>query len=188
MKWLLGISLLVNVLLIWKIVGEKAPLPSERIIVKTSRPKVVERKVFVEIPVEKKTSNEKPATEQTQPSSLVEYDEQDMNDLMTKVNQDREDYLVAELGLTPTDFQKIQEVKERFNERYLQVVPPDHYGDLSIEQRRQLLAVDEEKEAELARVIGEKKWKDFQRFRDEYNRKMFTKQVNEKGIIIPMEI
>ena len=90
--------------------------------------------------------------------------------------------------MAPTDFQKIQAVKEKFNRRYQQVVPADHFGDLTIEQRRQLLELDEEREAEFAQMVGMQKWKKFQKYRDEYNRKMFTKQVYDKGIIIPMEI
>lgn len=185
MKWLLVLSLMVNGFLGYKLVSSKPVVTTEeKIIVKRSKPKIIERKVFVEVPV-KKAGEQTAAAGST---TTVEYDENDMEDLVSKVGQDRDDFLTGELGMVPADFQKIQAVKEKFNQRYQQVVPADHYGDLTIEQRRQLLELDEEREAEYAQVVGVQKWKKFQKYRDEYNRKMFTKQVNEKGIIIPMEI
>ena len=179
-------SLAVNFILGYKLISNRSVVTTEeKIIVKKERPKIIERKVFVEVPAKKVSDSKSAAAGST---TTVEYDENDMEDLVTKVGQDRDDFLIGELGMAPTDFQKIQAVKEKFNRRYQQVVPADHFGDLTIEQRRQLLELDEEREAEFAQMVGMQKWKKFQKYRDEYNRKMFTKQVYDKGIIIPMEI
>ncbi len=185
MKWLLTLSLVVNLFLGYKLFSYRPIVTTEeKIIVKKAKPKIIERKVFVEVPV--KQARE--ATSAAGSTTTVEYDENDMEDLVSKVGQDRDDFLTGELGMAPAEIQKIQAVKEKFHRRYQQVVPADHYGDLTIEQRRQLLELDEEREAEFSSVVGAQKWKKFQKYRDEYNRKMFSKQVNEKGIIIPMEI
>lgn len=186
MKWIMLLSLGLNFLLGYQLMTRRPVVTTEeRIIVKKSKPKIIERKIFVEVPVKKVAV---PGSTAAGSTTTIEYDENDMEDLVGKVTQDRDDFLSSELGMNPPEYQKIQQVKEKFNRRYQEVIPPDHYGDLSIEQRRRLLALDEEREAEFSRVVGDKKWKQFQKFRDEYNRKMFSKQVNEKGMIIPMEI
>jgi hypothetical protein len=186
MKWLLAISLLLNGYLVFRLTEvEPKVVTQEKVVIKKSQPKVIERKVYVEVPApEKKESNANSASAMTS----VEFDEKDMEDLVSKVSQDRDDFLTGELGLTPQDLSKLRKVKEEFSQRYQQILPADHVGDLTIEQRRQLLELDVEREREFARVVGENKWKKFQSFKDEYNRKMFSKQVNEKGMIIPMEI
>lgn len=184
MKLLLTLSLCLNALLLYRVLTQKEEVVvQEKVVVKRVKPEVIERKVYVEVPVKaKKSPEEGPKV------TSVEFDEKDMEDLVSKVAQDRDDYLTGELGFTPSDYQKVQKVKEAFHKKYQQIIPPNHFGDLTIEQRRQLLALDEERDQEMARVVGEKKWKQFQKFRDEYNRKMLSKQVSEKGIIIPMEI
>lgn len=184
MKALLILSLLINGLLAYRLTSRPEVITQEKVVVKKAKPQVVERKVYVEVPAPEKSE----AVSTTPTMATVEFDQKDMDDLVSEVSRDRDDFLTGTLGLTPKDLQKIKEVKEAFNRRYQKAIPATHFGELTIEQRRQLLELDVERENEFMRVIGEKKWKKFQGFKDAYNRRMFSRQVNEKGIIIPMEI
>lgn len=185
MKWFLIISVTLNVFLIFKLSSNPAKQveTAPKVIVKKAPSKVIERKVYVEVPVEKKK-----ATEASGPTGrMIEFDEKDMEDVVARVNQDREDFLIGELGLTPTDYEKIEAVKNRYIKRYQEILPKDHYGDLTLEQRQALLNLDMEREEDFARTMGEAKWQKFQKFRNDYNQKMFSKGM-ESGIILPMEI
>lgn len=187
MKWLLILSLGFNAFLGYRLL--QAPTTKtvieEKVLVKRSKPTVVEKKVYVEVPLSKAGAKSQEGTEAPR---FVDYDEKDMEDMVTKVTQDREDYLNSTLNLTPQDHEKIQAVKERFNKRYMEIIPVEQYGDLSIEQRRQLLDLESERDMEFENVMGAKKWEQFQKYRDSYNRKMFNNQANGQGIILPMEI
>lgn len=185
MKWLLGISLLANGILGYKLSQKPTVIENETVITKKSAPRIIEKKVFVEVPITKKSASSSASETKMQP---IEFDEKDMEDVVTKVNQDREDFLTGTLNISPQTQEKIQAVKDRFNKRYMEIIPPDQYGELTIEQRRQLLDLEVERDQEFGEVMGQKKWEEFQKYRDNYNRKMFNRQVNEQGIVLPMEI
>lgn len=192
MKWILGISIFLNIILGYRLLTQKEVSTKEKIIVKKSKPKIIERKVFVEVPATKK-QNPPGSSEAPKSSKVVEFDEKDMDDVVNQVQQDRDDFLIGELGFTPQDFEKLSAIKNKYQSLYQEVLPPsgeneEWVGDLTLEHRRQLLLLDEQKEAEYARAIGQQKWEKFQQFKEEYNRKMYSKQVNGPGFIVPMEL
>ncbi len=182
MKWILLLSLVVNGVLGFQLLQKKEVVREEiveKVVIKEVAPKIVEKKVSVEEP-KKEVSAE--------PPKMVEYDETDFNDVYEEMNEEREDFLRGQLGLSEKDFQAIENVKTKYYKKFNEVIPPDYRGVITTDHRKKLIQLEEERDAEFARVIGTKKWESFTRFRDEYNRKMYQKGIKEKGVIVPMEI
>lgn len=181
MKWILGLSLMLNLVLGVALLQKREVVREEiveKVVVKSAEPQVIEKKVIVQVPGEAAESVPAPR----------EFDETEMEDVVVNVTKDREDFLVGKLGFSEKDFKEIESVKQKFYEQYQRILPPDHVGNLTLQQRKQILALEEQRDAEYARALGQKKWSEWESFRDTYNKKMFKKMMKEKGVIVPMEI
>lgn len=182
MKWILLVSVILNGVLFWKVLEKKEVVREEvveveKVIVKKAAPEIIEKKVIVEVPGEK------------QIAAPVEFDEVAVEDTVADVNKVREDFLVGKLGFSEKEFKAIESVKQRYMDRYQKIIPQDQSGPLSLAQRKELLRLEEEREAEYARSVGPSKWKEWETFRDNYNRKLFKRSMKEQsGVIVPMEI
>jgi hypothetical protein len=181
MKLVLLVSVLLNGFLGWKVLQKKEVVREEiveKVIVKKSKPEIIEKKIIVQVPGE-------PAETVAAPK---DFDERDMEDVVVDVVKDKEDFLVGKLGFTEREFKEIESVKQRFYDQYQKILPTDQVGTLSLEQRKALLQLEEQRDAEYERAVGPQKWKEWESFRDNYNQKMFKKMMKEKGVIVPMEI
>ncbi len=180
MKWLLGFSLLLNGFLGWKIFQKEELPPIESTIVE-AHPRVITREVRVEVPAEKV---KEVMVENKQPAP---FDERVADELVQKVDTDREDYLTQELALNPSKISEIKKIKNKYMKFYSEVIPDGQLGQITVDQKRRLIELEEARDKEFAGAMGEAKWERFIKFREEYNRKM-QKQSNESGIFIPMEL
>lgn len=184
MKWLLVISLLANAVLVYAVLQKKEVVREEvveKVIVKKAPPTVIEKKVVVEVPAKEAADSPGPAH--------YGIDEIELEDSVTDVNKLKEDFLVGKLGFTPKDFKALETVKMNYLNRYQEIVKPGDMGPLSLSQRRALLDLEEERDAEYARAVGEKKWREWESYRDGYNKKLFQRSMKEQtGVIVPMEI
>lgn len=181
MKWLLLLSLLINGVLTYQLLQENEVVREEvveKIVVKRAEPVVVEKKVIVKVPGE---TNPEPTP------APREFDDKDMEDVVVNVTKDREDFLVGKLGFSDKQFKDVENVKQRFFEKYQKLIP-QNMGYLTTKQRKAIIELEEERDAEYARALGDKKWKEWESFRDSYNKKMFKKMIKENGVIVPMEI
>lgn len=183
MKWVLLFSLFVNGLLTWQLLQKKEVVREEvveKVVVKSAPPQVIEKKVIVEVPG-KNNESSAPAP--------VEFDEVAVEDTITDTNKVREDFLVGKLGLSEKEFKAIESVKQRYMNQYQKIFEGTDRGPLSLSQRKVLLQLEEEREAEYARTMGPKKWQEWESFRDNYNKKLFKRSMKEQsGVIVPMEI
>lgn len=181
MKWLLLLSVVLNGFLGWKVLEKKEVVREEvveKVVVKKSAPEIIEKKVIVNVPGEVQTA---PAP--------VEYDEVEVEDTISDVTKTREDFLVGKLGLTEKDFQEIESIKKRYTERYQKIMPPNETGIWTLEQRKSMLQLEEERERDFARAVGPSKWKEWKTFQDNYNKKLFKRSMkDQRGVIVPMEI
>ncbi|MFL5786256.1 MAG: hypothetical protein ACJ76H_16675 [Bacteriovoracaceae bacterium] len=183
MKWALVLSLLLNGVLGWRLLNQKEVVREEiveKIVVKKAEPEIIEKKVIVEVPKEK-APLEGTVVHQT------EFDERDMNDSVEQVSHDREEYLHNQLQLTPEELKEIEAVKQKYVQRFMTAIPHKK-GIITLDDRKKLLVLEEQRDAEFARIMGQKKWDSFTKYRDNYNQKVYKKGIKEKGIIVPMEI
>lgn len=181
MKWLLILSVILNGVLAWQLLQKKEVVREEiveKVVVKKAAPEVVEKKVIVKVPGE---------TVETVVPGNYEVDEVAVEDEVTSVNKKREDFLVGKLGFTEKDFQAIEAIKKNYIERFQKIYKND--GVLTLAKRRELLELEEERDAAYARAVGKEKWKEWENYRDEYNSKLYKRSAKEQtGVIVPMEI
>jgi hypothetical protein len=188
MKFILFISLMANLSLGYLYWKETSKPRIERTIIESHpETKVVEKKVFVKIP---HTGNQiqldKKSTDA--PTPMVEFDQKSYEQIVEKVSADRETYLQETLAVEPEVMEKIDKVKKKFFKEADKLILGSGMQEPTIEQRRQLLNLEEAREKEFSRSMGEKKWQKFKSFRDEYNRKNYKRQMEEHTLFIPMEI
>ncbi len=180
MQWILAASVLLNGILAWKVLEKKEVVREEiveKVIIKKSEPQIIEKKIIVQVPGQAPEPIAAPK----------EFDERDMEDSVENVVKAKEDFLVGKLGLTDLEFNKIESIKQRFYKRYEKVLPAKQLGSLTLEQRKAMLQLEEERDAEYARTLGPQKWKEWETYRESYNQKMYKKALKEKGAIVPME-
>ena len=193
MNIILILSVLLNFalgFLYWK---ESSKPGLERSIVEThEEPRIVEKKIYVKVPSRPLDTNRKKLTENEPQSAgvpsgqMTEFDPKVYEQSVEKVTQDREVFMQESLDLTPEDLQKIEKVKKDFYKEADQLILG--MSEPTIEQRRQLLDLEESREAEFARIMGREKWEKFKKYRDDYNRKSFDRQADEQSVFIPMDI
>jgi len=184
MKWMLVLSLILNGILGWNLLQKKEVVREEiieKVVVRKSAPEIIEKKVIVKVPGE--------APVAAAPSVPVEFDEIEVEDTISDVNKTREDFLVGKLNFSEKDFQAIEAIKRNYMDRYQKLLPPHEEGPLSLAQRKALLELEEERDRDFARAVGPGKWKEWETFRDSYNRKLFKRSMKDQsGVIVPMEI
>ena len=178
---MLILSLILNGVLSYQLLQKKEVVREEvveKVVVKREGPRIIEKKVIVKVPGETTEAVQAPR----------DFDEKDMEDVVVDVNKDREDFLVGKLGFTEKEFKEIESVKQRFYEKSQKIIPQNGPGMLTLQQRKALIALEEERDAEYARTLGAKKWQEWETYRDSYNQKMFKQMIKDNGVIVPMEI
>lgn len=194
MKTILFISLFLNIILGIGYFHESGKPPIERVVIEShegGKPQVVEKKVFVKVP--SPSSGSKILNETTQSKSadngFVEFDEVAVEQVVEKVSADRETYLQEELNVAPEDLKKIERIKKKYYEEADKLMKNMSYGaEPTIEQRRQLIELEEAREFEFAEALGPSKFEKFKSYREDYNRKNMKRQEKDHGVFIPMEL
>lgn len=170
-------SLILNAILVVWVIRLRQLGPIEKVIIEhqqsVKNPVPDANKTQVEI---KKNRKKKSAKSVGFPS------EREIQDVIDKVQTDRDEFLLGELRLERTQLDKMKRVKEKaykkMNEAYLHSQGVD-----SLETRRQVLEIEEKLYQELSQVIGVKNWKKFIKFRNEYNKQHLEN--NSSGAPIP---
>jgi hypothetical protein len=165
MKWILSTSLLLNLVLGTFLVLRK---PSYKAL-----PSLPKMKVKAEKPKESKEA--------------TEIAPRDFEERFEKLKDDREEMLFR-LGFNSQDVQRIEEIKDRFNQKYLDVIPVDQGPDLTFEQRRRIIDIEEAREKEFQKVFGQKRWESFRRSQQDYNKKQFDELRASDKVFVPLEI
>ena len=188
MKILLLISLLVNIVLGYKMAT--TPKVERTIIEAHDEPRVIEKKIFVQVPGKtpkaSTTITETKTDGAANAGGYLEFDQKAYEQVVEKVSSDRETYLQETLALNPEDLQKIEQVKKDFYKQADKLILG--HAEPTIEQRRQLLDIEESRERDFSKIMGKAKWEQFKRHRDEYNHKNYLKQMEDNTLFIPMEI
>lgn len=184
MKWFLLFSLLLNIILGSLLVARK-PQPAEPIVIEKIKPKIVEKLVYEEKKFVPPASKKK--SEESQKIEGGDLSARDFEERFEKIKDDREEILFR-LGFSSQDVQRIEEIKEKYNQKYLEVIPMDQGPDLTFEQRRRIIDIEEGREKEFQKVFGQKRWESFRRSQQNYNKKQFDEQSSADKVFVPLEI
>lgn len=168
MKIVLFFSLTLNLVLTYFLVKESKTVKSEAVKTEISKKSV--SAVISQDGTELIESNDsKVSTEADSAGSVHGISEDEMSDLIEKVQKDKEEFLTHELNLGQDEISRIQSIKEKsykkMNALYHNVKDPN-----SLETRRQVLKIEEDLEKEIIGVLGQKKWNKYKVFREKYNK------------------
>lgn len=188
MKVVLLLSLIANCALGYLYWKESTKPPLERTIVETH-----EKKVFVRVPTRSETQKAR-KLDPTQPEAsaamgapqMLEFDPKAYEMGVEKVSHDRESFMQEKLELTPEDLAKIEKIKTDFYKEADKLILG--HSEPTVEQRRQLLDLEESREKEFSKLMGQEKWQRFKKYRDDYNRRQYERQTDEQSVFIPMDI
>jgi len=192
MKILLGISLILNVVLGILYFQKQNEPPLERFIMEHSNESVTEDK-----PREKKKTHPKsammvntmeaahlpPVTEQDEavidPPTHV--DGRDYEELADHIQTAKKEYLLNQLNLEESVFKKGEKLRKEYIKEINRIYNNKNANpEMSINDRRQLLALEEAYQNKLKQAYGEKNWEKFEHYRNKYNESVW-KKVREDG-------
>ena len=104
------------------------------------------------------------------------------------VSHDRHEYLTDKLHLSQQDLDEIEQIKNRYFSKIQKLAPIKQGGDRSIDQRRRMLEIEVERDQEMIRLMGQKRWNKFNKFKNDYNQQKFQDQAEDFGVVVPLDI
>jgi hypothetical protein len=190
-KILLSASIIINLILGFLLYQQMNRPPLERIIVEHTPPKAVIKKISKKIVVKGQTPSDQNQSITNQEDSEDLYDPESsrlFEEVGEKVVQDRLAYLTGKLNLTQSDLDQIEKIKESYFKKLHQIIALESNGELGIDQRRQMLDLETERDREIETFMGKDKWETFKKYKKSYNQKKFEEQSSDYGIVVPMDI
>lgn len=185
MKIILGLSLLLNVILVSVLLGrspEVIPEEEDSSLSDSS----LETKTFPRPVAEVMRENKEtfPKKAPASPGEVVtdfsmELDTYELSVSADKAEQDALEFVTVQLQLPEDIYQKHQKMRQNFYDKMAKSWgnPPK---EPSIKQKRLLLDIEEEYVNELQKLYGKKNWEKLEEFRHKYNQEGFKRQSVEK--------
>ena len=188
MKIILSMSLILNLILGYLVLtrNEEKP-PVERIIIEThpkKEPLKMEEKVkpssAVKLPKEEKKEDAPPEFSEFMPSEFQEAGE--------KMEHDRTDYFIQKLGFSEEQVNEHNRLRLEYFQQTSEMWPKDSMRELTFEERRKLIDLEENFHKKLEKLHGKKNWENYQKFREKYNEQGFKLQNEENRPFVFMGI
>jgi hypothetical protein len=179
------LSLLLNLVLVGLLLRQYQQPPLERTIIEQHhsdpevRPQPKAREHSAAVPRKSRPSAEvSPELGHDIPvRPTTTHEMEEMRLQHEKMQQDRQEYLSSRLELSPRQIESLEALKQRFHEETNQLYQQSSLtGEMSFADRRRLLELEEKLHQDLARTMGEKKWEQFRKFRQNYNKKLIDAQ------------
>lgn len=179
MKIILGVSLLLNIVLAFFVMGKKTEtkvVERERLIIEThaapaapaAKPEVTEKK-------------KDPA-----PAEFVPLESHEFQSAGEQMESDRVEFLTEKLGMSEDKIAEHNKIRDEFFKESTKFWQKNPMRELSFKERRQMLEMEEKVHARLEKLHGKKNWERYQKYREEYNLKGFKKQAEENQPFIFM--
>ena len=184
MRAILGLSLALNIVLSYFLLVKKGKTEIvEKVVVEE---KTVIKPLIKEVVKEKllKPSKEKPAEESSWDFSRV--DESEFQDAGERMENERIDFFTSQLGMSEEKIAQHNRIRDEFFKTMSEFWKKDPTLELSFEDRRKMIDIEEEFHAKLEKFHGKKNWERYMRFRDDFNRKGLKKQRTENQPFIIM--
>lgn len=187
MKIILIVSLILNVVLGIFLVGKKNSPVMERTIIEThAEPRQVkhrETRAHVVSPIT--TEKEKSDPENTLPD-MLDADQVEVQDAGERMENERVEFLHNELQIPEATLREHQKLRNQFFQATGELWKNSGTGELSFEQKRELIDMEEKLHQDLEKLYGKKNWERYQKYRDDYNRRGFKKQSEDNHPFIFM--
>jgi hypothetical protein len=176
MKVLLGLSLLMNLVLGTFLVMRqpgKEIIEKERLIIEThstqDAPSVPAPNALPQKEDKKKID----------PPVFGGLDNHEFQDAGEKMESDRMEFFTEDLGMPEEKVFQHNKLREDFFKQTALFWQKNPTRELSFEERRQMIKMEENFHKKLEKLHGKKNWEKYQKFREEYNSKGYKKQMED---------
>jgi hypothetical protein len=182
-------SIILNFFLGYLALQKRETAVVERVVIETHPVKKIEDRMrdkdFTSAPTKSKTISAEVSSEPLAPNSL---DESEFQEASEKMESDRREFLVTELGISEENLLKHYKIVDEFHKKSSDFWGKNPMRELSIKDRRELLNLEEAFHQKLERLHGKAKWEKYLKFRESYNNKAFKAQMEENRSFIFMGI
>ncbi len=179
MKIALGVSLLLNLVLTWFVVNKKTEVVErERVIIETHAAPAV--------PQVKETPKSVEGKPKDAPAEFVPLESHEFQSAGEQMESDRVEFLTEKLGMTEDKIAQHNKIRDEFFKETTKFWQKNPMRELSFNERRQMLEMEEKVHARLEKLHGKKNWERYQKYREQYNMKGFKKQSEENQPFIFM--
>lgn len=182
MKISLGVSLLLNLVLVYFVVTKKPKsevVERERLIIETHA-----------APQFSVTTPEapalKPAVKYKAAAEFVPLESHDFQNAGEQMEADRVEFLIGKLGMTEEKMAEHNKIRDEFFKETTKFWQKNPMRELSFKERRRMLEMEEKFHARLEKLHGKKNWERYQKYREQYNMKGFQKQTEDNQPFIFM--
>ena len=187
-KALLGLSLAVNIVLAYFVLNKKTETEIvERVIVETHAQKQnnvqpIETRGHV---VSEIQSKDKKTKVEAVPEFVV-HDQSEFQDAGEKMEADRQEFLQDKLGMTEDKIAEHNRIRDDYFKKTAEFWKKNPMRELSFEERRKMIEMEEDLYAKLEKLHGKKNWERYKKFRETYNEKGYKRQTEENQPFIFM--
>ncbi len=187
-KIVLGLSLILNLILAFVLLTKKVePEIVERVIIESHQ------KVDFETPnVPASKAPLKPKNDvieknsPTPPSGMSVLDSHVFQEAGEKMESERTEFLTEKLGMSEEKINQHNRLRDEFFKRTAEFWDKGPMRELSFEERKQMLELEENLYKKLEKLHGKKNWARYQKFRETYNENGYKKQLEENEPFIFM--
>lgn len=186
MKIVLAISLILNVVLGIFLVGKKNTPVMERTIIETHgeprQVKMRETRAHLVSPVDEK---EKKESQETLPEPM-DIDQVEVQDAGERMENERAEFLHNELQIPEATLKEHQKLRNQYFQASGELWKASSTGELSFDQKRELIDMEEKLHQDLEKLYGKKNWERYQKYRENYNKRGLKKQSEDNHPFIFM--
>ncbi len=186
MKYLLGASLLANLVLVFLLVRRQEPPVRERLIIETQKD-IPSPALGASPPTALGASSDQRAQQSTT-SDAAPVVPEEFQEAGERMESERLEFLTDELGLGEEKIRAHNLLREAFFREMGKLWEKDPMRELSFAERRLILDKEESFHQRLEALHGKKNWQRYQKFRESYNQKGYRKQLEDNAPFIFMGI
>jgi hypothetical protein len=163
---------------------------------KKTETKVVERERLIiethaDASAAQVTSSQTPAPksevkEKASAAEFVPLESHEFQNAGEQMEADRVDFLTEKLGMTEEKMAEHNKIRDEFFKETTKFWQKNPMRELSFNERRQMIELEEKVHARLEKLHGKKNWERYQKYREDYNMKGFKKQSEDNQPFIFM--
>lgn len=189
MKYFLGISFILNLILGYHFffsTPEKVVV--ERLIIETHDDNKTKALEPERTGIVKETFPDAKKIRKNEAPLVNVHDPQDFQEAGETMESERLDFFTEKLGMTEDKILKHNQIRDDFYQRTSLFWKKNPMRELSFEERRQIIDMEEEFFGKLEKLHGKKNWSKYQKYRENFNNKGYKKQMEEGRPFIFMGI
>lgn len=189
MKILLGLSLILNLTLGYLLLTKKEELaPLERTIIETHTHKPLKHVEDFTPPTASAPKTSKEEKKEEGQVELSDFMPSEFQEAGEKMEHDRTEYFTQKLGLSEEKINEHNQLRLEYFQETAQMWPKDSMRELTFDERRKLIDLEENFHKKLEKLHGKKNWESYQKFRERYNEQGFKRQNEENAPFVFMGI